>query len=240
MHTILFVTLIHACSSFLSLQYSFAERDPPPVNKSYASYKANGLASIAVNGTAVNGIKGLFAFHKHTLAHLNTATTDYMHALYNAIHDMLCSLRPTFSGNTSLGKNKNRTYKESVVNCCQDREFHKKMWTAPTETDVPPWVLTKEECIESDRRMKSIIGPPGTCRIADVMKKGKAENTHDTLEWAFVYARWCWVGKGTRVYIDNILEIFDVLCILTASTLNIETVQCLHISVLTVYCYVFI
>jgi hypothetical protein len=99
------------------------------------------------------------------------------------------------------------------------------MYTPPTDTVVPPWVFTKTECIEADRRMKAIIGPAGTTRIGPVMKTGKAVNTHDTLEWAFVYARWCWRGLGTSVYVENMLAIFDVLCIMTASTLDITTVR---------------
>jgi hypothetical protein len=99
------------------------------------------------------------------------------------------------------------------------------MWTPPHAQYVPAWVFSKEECIKADKRLKCIIGPPGTMRIRDVMKSGKGGNTHDTLEWAFVFARWCWAGLGTRIYVDNMLEIFDLLCILTASTLKIETVS---------------
>jgi hypothetical protein len=123
-----------------------------------------------------------------------------------------------------LGACKNRTYKKSVIDGCRDEGFHKKLWTEPTEGLVPPWVLTKAECIKADARMKTIIGPPGVMRIRDVMKAGRGDITHDTLEWAFVYARWCWAGLGTRVYIENVLEIFDVLNMLTASTMRIETV----------------
>jgi hypothetical protein len=153
-----------------------------------------------------------------------------MHAFYNLIRDILKSLQPTNSGDILLGANNNRTYKESVINSCKGDNFHKKLWTPPTDRYVPDWVFTKDECIRSNKRLKSIIGPPGAMRIRDVMKAGKGENTHDTLEWAFVYARWCWFGLGTRVYIDNILEIFDVLCMLTASTMKIEQVSSLHLS----------
>ena len=139
---------------------------------------------------------------------------------------MYSSLRPTYSGDTSLGKSVNRTYKDSVVNACQQEGIHPKLWTAPTDEDVPPWVFTKRECMDADKRMKCIIGPAGAMRIKNVMKAGKGENTHDTLEWAFTYARWCWCGLAEtgRVYIENILNIFDTLCIMTASTLKIETV----------------
>jgi len=71
---------------------------------------------------------------------------------------MYRSTRPTFSGDTSLGKNTNRTYKDSVVSACEEEGFHKKLWTPPTSGDVPPWVFSKAECIRADKRMKCIIG----------------------------------------------------------------------------------
>ena len=146
------------------------------------------------------------------------------------------SFRPTNSGDTSLGKTINRTYKQATIESCESEGIHKRLWTPPTSSEVPPWVFDKAECIRADRRMKCIIGPPGTRRIGQVMKAGSAENTHDTLEWAFTFARWCWSGLGNRVYVDNVLDIFDVLNILTASTLKIETVgslivvKCLEMS----------
>ena len=135
-----------------------------------------------------------------------------------------------------MGKCTNRTYKQSVISGCEEDEFHRKLWTPPTDDEVPDWVFTKQECILADKRMKCIIGPAGAMRIRNVMKAGKGENTHDTLEWAFTYARWCWFGLavGTpRVFFENILDIFDTLCIMTASTMKIETVRafiCLHLS----------
>ena len=69
------------------------------------------------------------------------------------------------------------------------------------------------------------LGPAGTMRIRDVMKAGKADNTHDTLEWAFVFARWCWMDLGDRLYVENILDVFNLLNILTASTMKIQTVR---------------
>jgi len=71
------------------LQYHCEERAPPPQDRTYAFYKTNGTAAIENNGEPSNGVKGLFAFHRHPLAHLITATTDYMHAFYNVIHDLI-------------------------------------------------------------------------------------------------------------------------------------------------------
>ena len=84
-----------------------------------------------------------------------------------------------------------------------ESNFHKKLWTPPTNTDVPPWVFTKAECVKADRRMKNIIGPPGVLRIQNAMKACKADNTHDTLEWAFAYSRWCWAEKYINLMIGR-------------------------------------
>ena len=217
---------VHKCLVFpMLLQYYVDERLEEPPIKDYGYYLHNGRIAIQNNGRPTNGIKGLFAFHAHPHADLITATTDYMHAFYNVIRDILKSLQPTNSGDTLLGKNNNRTYKDSVIEACKEDGFHKKLYTAPTESFAPGWVFAKADCITSNKRMNTIIGPPGTMRIKDVMKAGKGDNTHDTLEWAFTYARWCWRGLGDRIYVENILEIFDVLCIMTASTLKIDTVR---------------
>jgi hypothetical protein len=193
------------------------------VDRAYAEYVVNGL-SAEESGAPCDGVKGLFAFYPHPLAHLIVASTDPMHAFYNVITDGNKTLRPTNSGDTNLGSCSNRTYKQDVINDCQSDRTHKKLWSGDTADDVPPWVFTKVECVEADKRMNSIIGPPGTNRIQRVMKAGHAANTHDTLEWAFTFARWCWHGFGTAVYVDNLLEIFDVLNILTSSSLKIATV----------------
>ena len=211
---------------FFLFQSYYEEKSPPPELKDYDFYKLNGmLAEEDPRHRPSNGIKGLFAFANHPHAHLITATTDYMHAYYNIIHDALGSTRPTNSGDTKLSKHVNRTYKDVNISACEADGFHKKLWTEPTKNDVPPWVFTKAECIASDKRMKTIIGPPGTSRIKNVMKSGKGQNTHDTLEWAFVYARWCWAGKGERIYVENLLDIFEILCIMTASTMKRQTVK---------------
>ena len=178
---------------------------------------------------------------------LNVSKCQYMSCLEMSRNVSKCltftvhrSFRPTNSGDTTLEKTSNRTYKQATIDSCEAESIHKRLWTAPTSGEVPPWVFDKADCIKADRRMKSIIGPPGIRRIAHVMKAGKGENTHDTLEWAFTFARWCWSGLGNRVYVENALDIFDVLNILTASTMKIETVclisKCLKMSRNVYFC----
>jgi hypothetical protein len=70
------------------VQYPVAEERDAPLDKDYNWYHANALIAIE-EGEPSNGVKGLFAFHKHPHASLITATTDYMHAFYNVIHDLI-------------------------------------------------------------------------------------------------------------------------------------------------------
>lgn len=92
--------------------------------------------------------------------------------------------------------------------------------------DLPPWVFTKQECVAADRAMLKIIG---SCTFEErplrVMRAGNASNSHDTIFWATVYARWCFRGKGNRVYIDNICDIFDIIASLGATRLNVKHVR---------------
>ena len=52
-------------------------------------YEGNAQLAMATGRGLSNGVKGLFAFHNHPHASLITATTDYMHAYYNVIHDLI-------------------------------------------------------------------------------------------------------------------------------------------------------
>ena len=58
-----------------------------------------------------------------------------------------------------------------------------------------------------------------------VMKSGKAANSHDTIQWATVYSRWCFRNKGSARYTNNICDIFDILAQLNATRLNAQKVQ---------------
>ena len=94
------------------------------------------------------------------------------------------------------------------------------------EDNRAPWIFTKKECIEADACMKRIIG---ACsyeeRPMGVMKSGKAANSHDTIQWATVYARWCFRKKGSARYTNNVCDIFDILAQLNATRLNAQRVQ---------------
>ena len=73
----------------VSVVVPYNRKKTPPKRKDYMFYEGNAQLAMATGRGLSNGVKGLFAFHTHPHASLITATTDYMHAYYNLIHDML-------------------------------------------------------------------------------------------------------------------------------------------------------
>ena len=59
-----------------------------------------------------------------------------------------------------------------------------------------------------------------------VMKKGSGRNSHDTILWATTWAPWCLRHKledpTTRPYIENVLDIFDIMGMLNSSSLRAD------------------
>jgi hypothetical protein len=210
------------------LQYGYEEREGVPPNISYDEYIANGLEA-EEEGHVVDGVHGVWCFGRHPLGHLNFVGVDGMHCLANVVEDMYGTLRPTIKTTDHvLSENTNRTYKTQTIISCEEELIHKNLYVADDDDciPIPPWVLLKAECKKADGRMNTIIGPPGVRRIQKVMKRGKGnKSTHDSLEWASVFARWCLHGLGTEVYVNNILDIFDVLSVLSASTLRPDAVS---------------
>jgi len=85
------------------MKYPYREAEGPPTQRDYAWYHRNALRAIE-DGEPSEGVKGLFAFHKHPHADLIIATTDYMHAFYNLVTDFLDASRPTQNSyDTHLG-----------------------------------------------------------------------------------------------------------------------------------------
>jgi hypothetical protein len=144
-------------------------------------------------------------------------TEDLMHCFFNIIKDGLNSMRPTNSGDKKFYQNQNRTTATVVVAACLE-EGNAILWRFMSfyayiigihehlgESTNAPWIFTKKECIESDDYMRLVIGPYTyeDCPQG-VMKAGKADNSHDTIFWATVYARrWCFRSKGGPVYVHR-------------------------------------
>lgn len=180
------------------LQFAFDDRRGPPVKRTYTDYvtyariaqdrQNNGLARD--KDFAFRGVKKKWPLHVLPYADKIHWTMDMMHTLNNVVTDMLKSIRPTFTGDTTLGRHTNRTTTERVLKGCQDDNIHIHMAWANTVGNSPPWILTKKECVEADKRMLQIIGACGPDESPKlVMKRGHANNSHDTIYWATTYAR---------------------------------------------------
>jgi len=91
---------------------------------------------------------------------------------------------------------------------------------------TPPWVLSKQECIAADECMHHILGASTfEERPFEALKAEHAANSHDTILWATVYARWCLRKKGTARYTNNVCDIFDIMATLNATRLNAAKVM---------------
>jgi hypothetical protein len=211
--------------------FSFDETRAPPRKRTYAEYREyaaiaeeeNRTSTRAVKNSSHKGVKKLWVLDILPYAKYIHWTVDMMHCSNNIITDMLNSLRPTNSGDKKLYQHKNRTVSQNVIEACQEEGIHQHL---SENENPPPWIFTKAECVAADKLMHKVIGK---CtfeeRPLNVMRKGKGNKSHDTIQWAMTFARWCFRDKGNEIYTDNILGIFDILSMLNASRLNIDQIQ---------------
>lgn len=215
-----------------NLHFGFDEKKGVPRKRTYAEYKESAaIAEEANRGRPVHavqqqhrGVKKLWVLDILPYAEHIHWTVDMMHCFQNVIKDMNNSLRPTSSGDKLLFQHTNRTTVPAVKEACFNEGIHQHMTLNGNVN--PPWIFTKKECIEADRAMLQIIG---SCSFEErplgVMKAGRAGNSHDTIYWATVYARWCFRGKGSVPHRDNILDIYDIMASLCATRLNAKQVK---------------
>ena len=148
-----------------------------------------------------------------------------MHTLNNVIKDTLDSLRPSHAGETGrYYAHVNRTYKPSVVTACEEEGIFLVQFHPLKDNRLPPWVLSKMECLDIDRGMQRVLGAFRSEEVSRfIMRSGGAQKSHDTIQWAETFAEHALNEKGT--YTDNIREIFNYMGILNASRLNVEMVK---------------
>ena len=175
------------------LQFAFDETRLPPRKRNYAEYVYNARTAanfqrsgrVSDKSYAHEGVKSLWSLHILPYAHFIHWTVDMMHSMNNVIQDCIKSLRPNFSGDTAMGKSVNRTMDANVIEGCRLDGIHPNLGNRD-----PPWVFTKNDCIHADKCLKRIIGARNPDeKPADVMKRGHANNSHDTIYWAMTYAR---------------------------------------------------
>ena len=209
-------------SSAANDPYQFATDDdsPPALMRTYEEYDHNG--KMGSERQPCDGVKGLWCLHILPYVHLIRNKVDKMHTDNNTVTDTLDSLRPTQSGNAFVYKHENRTIKETVLRGCEEEGIFYHLRNGDRSS-----ILTAVECGLADARMNRVIG---ACKAEElpkgVMKKGKAgTSSHDTILWATTWARWCLKGLGSKLVMDNIFEIWDIMGQLNSSQLNIDKVK---------------
>jgi hypothetical protein len=224
----------------ITLQWAFDEVRPPPQRRTYVEY-VDSAAEAAENVRKKNApratteekklpahIRGVYAMWCLFIlpyADLIHWTVDMMHSFSNVIKDLIDSLRPTASAIAGIYyKHTNRTYKPDVVADCQRAHiFPNLILLNKTTNKRPPWVLKKSTCIDIDKQMANILGAYMNDDIPQhIMRAGKCEKSHDTIQWAHIFGNWCLRDRG--VYTDNILKIFEFMSVMNGSRIHAATV----------------
>ena len=207
-----------------TLHFVDDKRRPWPKKRTYAEYMENANEA-EESGKPVNGVHGRWPLHILPYAQCIHWSVDYMHTMNNVVTDSLNSLRPSHTSGkaTKWGKmyqHTNRTFKSGVIKACQKDGIHAHL----SGGGVPPWVLSKESCLQKDHKLNRVIGSFTSEEMTkDIMRAGHMNRSHDTIHWANTYAQWC-LGKSGPCT-DNILEIFDIISILNANNLHGPTMQ---------------
>ena len=145
-----------------------------------------------------------------------------MHSANNTIRDSLKVLKP----NTSEPEFENRTKKTNVIQSC--REFHIFPFVYGDNPSFP-WILTKEEVAEHDKRFKHVIGAYSIEIPKKIMRFGKARNSHDTIQYAINgWAAWGHYdtlvtarAKTSDKYVNSKLRLFNCIGILFSGNLKL-------------------
>ena len=202
--------------SFRNMHFGFKETREKPKKRTYEEYIANGTTAIATKMPS-NGVKGIWKFHLLPYASDIAWTVDAMHAHNNVVCDILSSIRPTNGGDKQLFKHKNRTTHEKVIAACQEEGI----------LTTSHHIFSKADCVRADSVIRKIIGQYTSDEVPrSVMKKGSGRNSHDTILWATTWAPWCLRYKledvNCRPFVENVLDIFDVMGLLNSSSLKVD------------------
>jgi hypothetical protein len=211
-------------------------------HRSYAQYLAAGTEAEGnrkkrkkINATKeeeklpehVNGVKGLWVLNVLPYAALIHWTVDMMHTFNNVVHNTIDSMRPTYTQNTSgrYYPHKNRTYHANVQAKCKAEGIFLEVFDNNSEKNwIPPWCLTKKECLHNDKMMHQVIGCFNSDDIPlNVFRAGKAQKSHDTIQWAHIFSPW--ILRRKNVYENNILNIFEAMAVLNSNQINLILLQ---------------
>ena len=138
----------------------------------------------------------------------------------NTIRDSLKVLKP----NTSEPEFENRTRKQNVINSCRDHYIFPFVYA---ENATFPWILTKEEVIEHDKRFKNVLGAYSIEVPKKILRRGTARNSHDTIQYAINgWAAWGHYNthitarsKPSDKYVNSKLRLFNCIGTLFSGTI---------------------
>ena len=208
----------------------------------YEDYIANGLEFNAQENSrilAINGVKGVWAFEILPYAHNIWMTKDRMHTGDHVVKDSLNMLSRSVDGH------KNRTEKKSVRKACLENKIFPFLYAE--EGKLPaPWVANRYIEKHHDLKLKNVIGAVSVEVPKKIWKKAKGRTTQETLMYGCDgWATWCLYSPEllpSKPYIDNKLELFEILRILNANRFkrdNINELYCQAIDVLVEHSSIF-
>jgi hypothetical protein len=207
----------------------------PPAERSYEEYILNGESFIQradKRVLAVDGVKGVWAFHVLPYASHIWKTKDRMHCADHAVKDTINVLSRSVGGHT------NRSEKLSVRIACEEHSIFPFLY-ANDKRDKAPWIVSYYVEQMHDKKLKHVIGASAIEIPNKIWKRGHGHSSQETIMYAVDgWATWCLHSNAiedSQLYVDNKLKIFDVIRILNSSRIkytDINSIKTLMIDVL--------
>jgi len=166
---------------------------------------------------AVNGVKGVWAFHELPYAHKIWMTKDRMHTADHVVKDSLNLLSRSVNGHI------NRTEKRSVRYACQQERIFPFLYSGDGK-QFAPWVANSYIERHHDIKLRNVIGAVSVEVPAKIWKKAHGRTSQETIMYGSDgWATWCLYSPQllpSAPYIENKLKLFDVLRILNSSRIK--------------------
>jgi len=227
-----------------SLLYNLKnEQEGKPRFFKYDEYIASGLEFNNLEDKrilAINGVKGVWAFHVLPYARYIWRTKDRMHTGDHVVKDSLNVLSRSVNGH------ENRTEKKTVLKACEEARIFRFLYTVTDDEDgaesikynQPPWIANKyiEKC--HDLKLQHTIGAIGVEVPKKIWKTGHGRTSQETLMYGSDgWATWCLYCPEEQLsdpYIENKLKLFDLLRILNSSRIKKVDVALLFVKTIDV------
>jgi Domain of unknown function (DUF4218) len=166
---------------------------------------------------AINGVKGVWAFHVLPYARYIWMSKDRMHTGDHIVKDTLNMLSKTVNGH------ENRTEKKSVRKACEELHLFPFLYADECKRRAP-WCANKYIEKQHDMKLKNVIGAVSVEVPNKIWKQRHGRTSQETLMYASDgWATWCLYCPEplpSDPYIDNKLKLFDLLRILNKSRIK--------------------